>query len=359
MYLLVKTHINQAILNYLCSYACPSILTTQLTANMVSNNDGDDNDGDDNDGVDNDGDNYDDYNSPNNNADANSDLHIVTQDCDLPPTQPAPSNPSTPPTQPVQPNISTPPTLDVNNFIPPEHLGIITSAMAALGINTPRPFQLEAIHSLLFTDDRFLYLARKTGEGKYAVPQTVALLQRGIVLILVPLIGLGSDQVSKAENEENRIEAYHIDEHRYDDLTLLRNRLDGMTIDDVENTTILLFCSPQSMQKSSRWYPMLKQLKNNGFISFVCIDEAHCVAINGRSFRPEFNDAMDFISSVLKSNEHIPMLAMSATFKECDQDVISSKLDIVADKVMWGDMERRSIFLSVVVSGNTTASIKG
>ena len=58
LYLLVKIHINQAILNNLCSYACPSIFTTQLTTNMLTNNNSYDCDGDD----------YNDYNSSNNNT---------------------------------------------------------------------------------------------------------------------------------------------------------------------------------------------------------------------------------------------------------------------------------------------------
>ena len=85
----------------------------------------------------------------------------------------------------------------------------------------------------------YLYLVRKTREGKSAVPLTVAYLQRGIVLMLVPLIGigLGSDQVSKLSSISNQIEADHLDEHKYDDMIKLKYCLICMDEEEVNNTT--------------------------------------------------------------------------------------------------------------------------
>jgi hypothetical protein len=59
-----------------------------------------------------------------------------------------------------------------------------------------------------------MYLIAKTGLGKLAVPLTVGSMQNNVTLTMVPLVGLGSDQVSKSTNKANMIKSYHLDEHR-------------------------------------------------------------------------------------------------------------------------------------------------
>ena len=83
----------------------------------------------------------------------------------------------------------------------PDHEKIIRQAMLDdWGIRYPRDFQIRAVAYLAFQRDRILYLIAKTGSGKSAVPLAVGALQNGITLTMVPLVGLGSDQVSKSTN---------------------------------------------------------------------------------------------------------------------------------------------------------------
>jgi hypothetical protein len=70
----------------------------------------------------------------------------------------------------------------------------------------------------------------KTGSGKSAIPLMVGTLLTGVVITLVPLVGLGSNQVSKSCNAANYVEAYHIAEHRGKDAKKLRYCLDAMTV---------------------------------------------------------------------------------------------------------------------------------
>ena len=58
-----------------------------------------------------------------------------------------------------------------------------------------------------------VYLILKMGEGKSLVIITTSALLRGVTVVMVPLIGMGSDQVNKAVNLGQRIEAYHVDEN--------------------------------------------------------------------------------------------------------------------------------------------------
>ena len=82
-------------------------------------------------------------------------------------------------------------------------------------ISTPRDFQIEAINHCIFENDTVFYVIRRTADGKSMVPLTVATIRHGIAVILVPLIGLGTDQVEKAIVLEHNAEAYHIDEHKH------------------------------------------------------------------------------------------------------------------------------------------------
>jgi superfamily II DNA helicase RecQ len=72
-------------------------------------------------------------------------------------------------------------------------------------------------------------LVHKTGEGNFAVVLALATLLCGITLVLVPLIGLGCDQVAKDFLINERVKAYHLDEHRGNDHILLRDRLLSIT----------------------------------------------------------------------------------------------------------------------------------
>jgi superfamily II DNA helicase RecQ len=98
--------------------------------------------------------------------------------------------------------------------VDPDHEKIIRQVMLEdWRIRHPRDFQIRAVSTLAFQRDRLQYLIAKTGSGKSAIPLAVGALQNGITLTMVPLVGLGSDQVSKSSNENNYIEAYHLDEH--------------------------------------------------------------------------------------------------------------------------------------------------
>lgn len=73
-----------------------------------------------------------------------------------------------------------------------------------------------------------LILIRRTADGKSLVPPTVATICHGVAIILVPLIGLGSNQVEKTIVVDHNVEAYHADEHKQLNGKLLRSCLLGM-----------------------------------------------------------------------------------------------------------------------------------
>ena len=79
------------------------------------------------------------------------------------------------------------------------------------GIQYPHEFQIRAIHHIAFQRDQILYIVAKTGSGKSTIPLTIGAFRTGVTLSMVPLVGLGSDQVNNSRNSTNLIEAYHLD----------------------------------------------------------------------------------------------------------------------------------------------------
>ncbi len=141
-----------------------------------------------------------------------------------------------------------------------------------------------------------VYVCTKTGSGKSAIPLTAGSLLLRVIITLVPLVGLGSDQVSKSANDASFIEAYHVDEHRGLDATLMNKRLLSITAAKAEHVSIFLYMSPQSLQPNLFWHKVLRELALKSMISFMCVDEAHTVAQDGRIFG----------QSSIQSSKHYP-----------------------------------------------------
>ncbi len=243
--------------------------------------------------------------------------------------------------------------------VPAEHQRVIISALSAQGIAHPRPFQIEAIYLLGFNLRPITIVLSKTGSGKTAVPLTVGRLRRGVSLFMVPLIGLGCDLVEKYNNYHQDVEAYHLDEHREKgDVDALLLRLSTLTL----NRTVYLFVSPQTLSSSSLWWKHLMKLSNAGLMSLVCIDEAHEVAQSGRSFCPEFVEAVKCLNILVDaSSRPLPRIIMSATMRNSDVDFLLQEMKTNrADPnvgIFWQKMNRRTISINVLFSGNPTVTV--
>ena len=166
--------------------------------------------------------------------------------------------------------------------IPADQRSIVVRAIKDVyGIDTPRPFQIEAINYLAFGDDKgranILYMIRKTADGKSLVQLASSVIMRGVTITLVPLVGLGSDQVEKAVVIEKNVEGYHVDEHKYSDAYLLRQRIDLLTEDELWNRAVTLFISPQGLKTGSPWLEVIKTLTRRNHLSLFVIDEAYSI----------------------------------------------------------------------------------
>ncbi|KAL7524381.1 hypothetical protein ACHAXR_000554, partial [Thalassiosira sp. AJA248-18] len=186
---------------------------------------------------------------------------------------------------------------------------------------------------------------------------------RGVTIVMVPLIGLGSDQVNKSFRLKEGVEAYHVDENRGEDFMLLARRLMSMkTVEGRSANSIILYCSPQSLSPTGTFSHVLKKLASRNLITSVFVDEAHSIhreGFNGSNFRPEFDAAFSNLLSIVDSQQKTPNVAvMSATLRQECQDTIEKISKRKPTVVSWGKMDRRNISISVKVFGQPSSAIK-
>ena len=166
---------------------------------------------------------------------------------------------------------------------------IITMLRHVWGVAEPRPYQVDMIFHLVFRKV-FLVLVRKCGEGKSLVMLGMATMLKGITVVMVPLIGLGSDQANKSKRIAKRVYAYHCDEFRGDDLDQLQRLL--LSYHPSKKRAIILFISPQQMCHGTPWSKFLFSIGGMGFLSAICVDEAHACVEQSETFRPELKSGL-------------------------------------------------------------------
>ena len=240
--------------------------------------------------------------------------------------------------------------------IPPHERALIEQCCRDdFGVASVREFQLQAIYAGAFYADSFLSINAKTGYGKSLIPLAIASMRRGISIVMMPLLGLGTDQVAKAIHVDINIEAWHIDEFRGPDGRALRRRLFAYTADQRDNLSIILYMSPQLLLPGSDWMPTLQHLAKHDYISQICVDEAHMVSLHGHGFRPEFRHAITSLKDLHAAQKvAFPRIVMSATYRGKDQQMVEDLFGAKPDFCIWTDMCRRRIYIDIVSSGTPT-----
>ena len=154
------------------------------------------------------------------------------------------------------------------------------------------------IQSVLDGKDTFVIMP--TGGGKSLCYQLPGLLLPGTAIIISPLIALMKNQVDSIRGHSQNDDVAH-----FLNSSLTKSQMKKVKEDIVAGKTKMLFVAPETLTKEEN--VLFFQSVN---ISFVAVDEAHCISEWGHDFRPEYRRIKTIINDI---NTKIPLVALTAT----------------------------------------------
>ena len=165
-----------------------------------------------------------------------------------------------------------------------------------------------------------------TGGGKSITFQVPALAMSGVCIVITPLIALMMDQVQNLRKRYIQADAIHSGLAHDDILRILENAVYG--------GVKILYVSPERL--SSELF--IKKVEHMA-VSFICVDEAHCISQWGYDFRPSYLA----IDSLRKVVPEVPVLALTATATPLVVDDIQERLAFRERRVFRMSFERKNL----------------
>ena len=192
--------------------------------------------------------------------------------------------------------------------------------------------QEEIINSVLDGCNTFVLMP--TGGGKSLCYQLPALMKPGTAIVVSPLIALMKNQVDMIRNFGTELGIAHVMNSSLSKAELLEVKEDLKS-----GKTKMLYVAPESLTKEET-VEFLRTLK----ISFVAIDEAHCISEWGHDFRPEYRRLRPIINAIGKN---LPVIALTATATVKVQQDIMKNLEIMDAKVFKSSFDRPNLYYEV------------
>ena len=192
-----------------------------------------------------------------------------------------------------------------------------------------RPLQEDIINQVLQKKDVLALLP--TGGGKSLCYQFPALLMNGVCLVISPLIALMKDQVDLLQKKD--IKADFINS------SLSKSAIDRILDNAIYGKTKILYLSPERIQ-SELFQERLKKMN----VSFIAVDEAHCISQWGYDFRPSYLNLN--ILRELKPNASLMAVTASATPKVVED--IQKKLAFKHTNLIRQSFKRSNIHYRII-----------
>nr|BFF41117.1 DNA helicase RecQ [Tenacibaculum mesophilum] len=172
-----------------------------------------------------------------------------------------------------------------------------------------------------------------TGGGKSLCYQLPALMKEGTAIVVSPLIALMKNQVDAIRGiSENHGIAHVLNS------SLNKSEIAQVKSDIESGITKLLYVAPESLIKEE-YAEFLRRQK----ISFVAIDEAHCISEWGHDFRPEYRN----LRNIIKQIDNVPIIGLTATATEKVQEDILKTLGMSDANVFKASFNRSNLFYEV------------
>ncbi|MCM4154668.1 ATP-dependent DNA helicase RecQ [Gramella sp. AN32] len=200
------------------------------------------------------------------------------------------------------------------------------------GFSQFKGLQEKVITSIVNNHDTFVVMP--TGGGKSLCYQLPALIKGGTAIVVSPLIALMKNQVDAIRSISSEYGIAHV-------LNSSLNKTEVKQVkDDISRgITKLLYVAPESLTKED-YVDFLNQQE----ISFLAVDEAHCISEWGHDFRPEYRN----LRSILKRiGDNIPVIGLTATATPKVQEDILKNLGITDANTFKASFNRPNLYYEV------------
>ncbi len=199
------------------------------------------------------------------------------------------------------------------------------------GFNQFKGLQEQVIKSILNKENTFVIMP--TGGGKSLCYQLPALIQEGTAIVVSPLIALMKNQVDAIRSLSSENGIAHVLNS-----SLTKTEIAQVKKDISSGLTKLLYVAPESLNKEE--YANFLQTVP---ISFVAIDEAHCISEWGHDFRPEYRN----LKHIIKQLGDVPIIGLTATATPKVQEDILKNLDMSDATTYKASFNRPNLYYEV------------
>lgn len=210
------------------------------------------------------------------------------------------------------------------------------------GFDTFKGDQEAIITNVLNKKDTFVIMP--TGGGKSICYQLPALMSEGTAIVISPLIALMKNQVDQLRAFGGTDSIAH-----FLNSSLNKGEIAKVKQDVVAGKTKMLYVAPESLAKEENTL-FLKQIK----VSFVAVDEAHCISEWGHDFRPEYRKIRQVINGI---GEGIPIIALTATATPKVQSDIRKNLQMNDATLFKSSFNRSNLYYEVRTKKNVIKEI--
>ena len=180
-------------------------------------------------------------------------------------------------------------------------------------------------------NNRNTFVIMPTGAGKSLCYQLPAVVSEGTAIVISPLIALMKNQV-------DQLNAVGINAH-FLNSTLTKSEATKVKNEVLKKKTKLLYVAPESLTKEEN-IAFLKE----AHLSFVAIDEAHCISEWGHDFRPEYRKIKSIVGQIAP---HLPIIALTATATPKVQQDIQRNLQMEEADLFKSSFNRTNLYYEV------------
>ncbi len=200
------------------------------------------------------------------------------------------------------------------------------------GFDSFKGRQESIIKSVLGGNDTFVIMP--TGGGKSLCYQLPALMLEGTAIVISPLIALMKNQVDSIRGYSQSDDVAH-----FLNSSLTKSQMKQVRQDIMDDKTKLLFIAPETLTKEEN-IEFFKQVN----LSFVAVDEAHCISEWGHDFRPEYRRIRAMLDAI---GGNIPVVALTATATPKVQSDIVKNLNMTDHNTFISSFNRENLYYEV------------